>query len=87
MRTTVRLPDALLKKAKQQAHRRNTTLTALLEEGLRYVVRKTPVSRSKQHRVRLPTFRGKEMTSGLDLSDSSALLDILEKDTHVSTRR
>lgn len=41
-RTTVRLPDELLRRAKQKAARDATTLTALIEEGLRRVVEDPP---------------------------------------------
>ena len=37
-RTTVRLPDDLLKKAKRKAAREGRTLTSLIEDGLRLVV-------------------------------------------------
>ncbi len=37
-RTTVRLPDHLLARAKQKAAADGTTLTALIEEGLRLVL-------------------------------------------------
>ena len=35
MRTTVRLAEALLGRAKREAARRGVTLTALIEQGLR----------------------------------------------------
>lgn len=37
-RTTVRLPAELLRKAKRKADAEGRTLTALMEDGLRYVV-------------------------------------------------
>ncbi|HZZ88570.1 MAG TPA: hypothetical protein VFE13_09585 [Caulobacteraceae bacterium] len=37
-RTTVRLPDALLRDAKRKAAEEGRTLTSLIEEGLRRVV-------------------------------------------------
>jgi predicted DNA-binding ribbon-helix-helix protein len=38
MRTTVRLNDALLKAAKREAAKRDETLTALIDQGLRLVL-------------------------------------------------
>lgn len=38
MRTTVHLPDDLLKRAKKKAAEEGRTLTSLLEEGLRIVM-------------------------------------------------
>jgi hypothetical protein len=46
MRTTVRLDDALLERARREASRRGLTLTALIEQGLRLAMRQpreTPV--------------------------------------------
>ncbi len=51
--TTVRLPDSLIALAKKKARERGTTLTALLEEGLREVVSERPGS-AKPRRVKLP---------------------------------
>ncbi len=39
MRTTVRLPDALLEEAKEYAQQRDITLTELLENGLRLAMK------------------------------------------------
>jgi hypothetical protein len=78
MRTTVRLDDSLLDQAKREAARRRETLTALIEQGLRLVLaqsRRAP----KRKRVILPVCRaGGGLLPGVDLNDSSALLDILE---------
>jgi hypothetical protein len=41
-RTTVRLPVELLKKAQRKAAAEGRTLTALMEDGLRYVVSDKP---------------------------------------------
>lgn len=38
MKTTIELPDALLRKAKIAAARRNTSLKSLLVEGLQHVL-------------------------------------------------
>lgn len=55
MRTTVRLPDPLLEEAKAYAREHGKTLTDVLAEGLRTVLRKTgDASRRKQAAVELP---------------------------------
>jgi hypothetical protein len=46
-RTTVRLPSELLKKAQQKAAADGRTLTALMEDGLRYVIDK-PASEKRE---------------------------------------
>lgn len=77
-RTTVRLDDALLDQAKREANRRGGTVTALIEEGLRLVL-SAEKPRSKQPRVKLPVCRqGGGTLPGVDLSNSAALLDIME---------
>jgi hypothetical protein len=43
MRTTVRLPDSLLEEAKHYARQQHTTLTELLADGLRLVMKKSTV--------------------------------------------
>jgi hypothetical protein len=43
-RTTVRLPESLLKRAKRKAARDGRTLTSLLEDGLRLVLEERPTS-------------------------------------------
>jgi hypothetical protein len=48
MRTTVRLPEALLRRAKKQAVERGSTLTALIEEGLRTILDGRPSSGRKK---------------------------------------
>jgi hypothetical protein len=78
LRTTVRLEEGLLEQAKAEAARRNKTLTALIEEGLRLAMAnpKTPVRRK---RVTLPVSRrGGGTMPGVDINNSSDLLDILE---------
>jgi ribonuclease PH len=78
MRTTVRLDGALLERAKREAARRKTTLTVLLEEGLQLALarRKHP---ARQVRVSLPVCTaGSGTLPGIDLDDTSALLDAME---------
>jgi len=77
MRTTVRLNDGLLEQAKREASRRGETLTSLIEQGLRLVLASRPGQRRK--RVILPVCRARGgVLPGVDLNDSSGLLDILE---------
>lgn len=38
MKTTINIPESLFEEARQVAHRENTTLKALVEEGLRRVI-------------------------------------------------
>jgi hypothetical protein len=78
MRTTVRLEDGLLEQAKREAERRGTTLTALIEQGLRLAIRR-PRRVAAQARVKLPVSRARGGTvAGIDLDDSAALLDRMD---------
>lgn len=78
MRTTVRLDEALLDRAREEASRRGVTLTSLIEQGLRLVLRR-PLKRSDRPHVSLPECRaGGGVLPGVDLDDSSSLLDRME---------
>ena len=78
MRTTVRLDDPLLEQAKREAVRRGETLTALIEQGLQLVLAQSG-PRQRRKRVVLPVCRaGGGVLPGVDLNDSSALLDVME---------
>jgi hypothetical protein len=61
MRTTVILPDELMKLAKQKAAEQNRTLTSLIEEGVRIAVTGRPRT-AKRRRVVLPVSKA---TGGL----------------------
>lgn len=78
MRTTVRLDEALLERARQEAARRGITLTALIEQGLRLALRR-PMKRSESPPASLPVCHaGGGVLPGVDLDDGAALLDRLE---------
>lgn len=78
MRTTVRLDDALLLRAKREAERRGETLTSLIERGLRLVLAR-PEKRPARRPVEIPVCReGGGTLAGVDIDDSAALLDIVE---------
>jgi hypothetical protein len=77
MRTTVRLDDDLLERAKREAARRGETLTALIDKGLRLTLSARP--RNTRRRIRLPVSSARGGTlPGVDLNDTAALLDIME---------
>jgi hypothetical protein len=78
MRTTVRLDDGLLREAKAEASRQGKTVTALIERGLRLVLANSR-GRRRRARVTLPVSRATGGTrAGVDLDDSSAVLDRLD---------
>lgn len=78
MRTTVRLEENLLERARLEAERRGVTLTSLIEQGLRLALRR-PLKRAERSAMKLPECRaGGGIRAGVDLNDSASLLDRLE---------
>jgi hypothetical protein len=78
MRTTIRLEDTLLDQAKREAARREETLTALIEQGLRLVIAQSGAPRQRK-RVTLPVCRaGGGTLPGVDLNNNASLLDIMD---------
>lgn len=77
-RTTVRLDDALLESVKKEADRRGSTVTNLIDEGLRLLLASAKAAHQRA-RVKLPVCKaGGGTLPGVDLNDSAALLDIME---------
>jgi hypothetical protein len=78
MRTTVRLDENLLRQAKREAQKRGETLTSMIERGLRLTLA-AESRKPSQRRVKLPLSKASGGTlPGVDLNDSSALLDIMD---------
>lgn len=75
-RTTVRLPQELLTRAKRKAVAEHRTLTSLIEEGLRLVVSDNQ-KKSKAQRV-LPRYSDAVggPLPGIDIADSAALQEM-----------
>ena len=64
MKTTVHIPESLLKEARKIAGRENTSIKALIEEGLRRTI-----DNRKQNRVfrlRKATFKGNGLQSDVE---------------------
>ena len=74
-RTTVRLPDELLAAAKRRARATGRSFTDLLADALRFEMQR-PLKAS-QVREALPTYRGKGLLAGVDLSNAGALEDLM----------
>lgn len=77
MRTTIRLDRQLLAQAKQRAADTGRTLTAVISDALRESLgRRSP--RTPRKPIKLRTVKGGGLQPGVDLDDSSALLDRME---------
>ena len=57
MKTTIQIPDSLLKEARKLANEEHRTLKSLMEEGLRRIVSER--RRRGSFRLRKATFKGK----------------------------
>jgi hypothetical protein len=78
MRTTLRLPKALLERAKAVAREEGITLTALVERGLEQVLRRSPASPAAEREM--PICRaGGGYLPGLSVEAPNALLDQLDE--------
>jgi hypothetical protein len=74
MRTTVDLPDELLRQARRQAAEEGTTLTALLADGLR--LRIGGAAPARRRRQRLPvSIVGGGLQPWIDPASNASLLD------------
>lgn len=80
MKTTIQLDDQLLSEAKQHAAQTGRTLKAVIEDALREVLARTEATRP-QARVPLQTFKGRGVQRGVDIDDTSSLLDLMERDS------
>jgi hypothetical protein len=63
MKTTIQIPDSLLKEARKIANEERTTLKSLMEEGLRRIVSER--RRRGRFKVRKATFKGRGLQTHL----------------------
>ena len=75
MRTTIRLDDQLLRRAKARAAERGVPLNDFIADAVRAALQKRD---SRSEVLDLPTFSGGRLLPGVDLDDSSGLLDTME---------
>ena len=76
MRTTVRLPPGLMAQVKKLARESGRTMTQVIEDALRVAVARSRPSSARS--VTIVTFRGDGLQPGVDLDDTSALLDRMD---------
>jgi hypothetical protein len=74
MKTTVELPDSLLREAKRVALEQRVTVKALIEQGLRTVIAER--RRGGGFTLRNASFRGDGLVSGRSLQDWAAIRDL-----------
>jgi hypothetical protein len=76
MRTTIRINDDLLKRAKKRAADEGRTLTSLVEDGLVLVLSKAKAGRRKRIEVPVSKATG-GVLPGIDLNRSSDLEEVM----------
>ena len=77
MRTTINIDDELMREARLQAAETHRTLTAVIEDALRLALQVrslVPAGRT----VNLPTSGAGGLLPGIDLDDTSSILDRME---------
>jgi hypothetical protein len=75
-RTTVRLPEDLVRRAKRKAAAEGRSLTAMIEEGLRRIVNEDPRAKSATRTLPRISVATGGLMPGVDLNDSAALQDM-----------
>ena len=80
MRTTVDLPDELLRQARSRAADEGTTLTALLADGLRLRLAGTTPAREQQRPLPVSHVGG-GMQPWIDPASNASLLDAADDDS------
>jgi plasmid stability protein len=76
MRTTIRLDDALLRRAKARAAASGRSLNDFIADAVRAALAPRAAT---ARRIELPTFKGGTILPGVDLDDTSALLDLMDE--------
>lgn len=85
MRTTVRLPPELLRRAKRVAAASDRTLTELIEEGLRLVLHREREGGERTEPV-LPVYGGAGTLPGVDLDDWASVKRLLDEEEAEAAR-
>jgi len=79
MRTTVNLPDDLILQAKKAALETDTTLTEIIANAVREALARRE-KKTRQKDLRLVTYGKGGVAPGVDLDDTSSLLDLMDAD-------
>lgn len=83
MRTTIRLDDMLLRRAKAHAAASGRSLNDFIADAVRAALVRRPAAAG---RVELPTFKGGALRPGVDLDDTASLLDLMQDTVYEEPR-
>jgi predicted transcriptional regulator len=78
-RTTVRLPETLMREVKRLAADTDRTITRVIEDALHEALARR-ASAGRRSRARLPADGAGGLRPGVDLVDSTSLLDLMDTD-------
>ncbi|RKX76478.1 MAG: DUF2191 domain-containing protein [Spirochaetes bacterium] len=78
MRTTIRINDELLIKAKIRAAETHRTLAEVIEDALRKEIEGGRFEVAKSKEIKIPTAGSGGTLPGVDLDDTSSLLDRMD---------
>jgi predicted transcriptional regulator len=78
MKTTLRIDDEVLKDLKVLAAGTGRSMTGLIEDAVRTMVRQRKRARAPKA-FRLATFKGRGRRPGVDIDDTSALMDLTSR--------
>jgi len=77
MRTTIRIDDALYRRAKALAARTGRTVSDVIEDAIRRSFQ--PLPSTERDVPGLPTYGGSGLMPGVELSDNARLRDLLDE--------
>jgi len=80
MKTTIELPDDLLERGKAVAQRENSTLKALIEEGLRLALRARTGKRKRAQPFSVQPFQGDGLTPEFASAGWEQIRDEIHRD-------
>jgi hypothetical protein len=85
IRTTIRIDEALYRRAKSRAAETGRTVSAVIEDALREALRARP--RAGAELPPLPTYGGSGTMPGVDLTSNAALRDLMDEGVGVDALR
>jgi hypothetical protein len=84
MRTTIRLDEALLRRAKSMAAASGRSLNDFIADAVRAAV--APRTTRGAAAPTIPVFKGGTLLPGVDLDDSAGLLDLMDRPAPAESR-
>ena len=79
MRTTIRLDDTLLRRAKARAAETGRSLNDFIADAVRAALSRRSSRRADRSAFDPPTFRGDGLCPGVDLDSWASLLDAMDE--------